>query len=627
MPPGLVGVSLVQRVARVDGDVLRLLALLLQPGQVLAVAFDLDLRLDRLFKIVGQGLVTVDGLHQAVDITGELELRLIPQQGPGAQEDVGVVDVAPGGVLEVRRGLAPQPGDVQPGLLVALGASASDVPVQAAGALQQQVHRGQVAEHEVEINVQGLLGHLRCHQQRPRRSLARGAEGRQHLALALGALVGREARVEQQQGGRFPQLLAQVAVELLRPLHGVDDQRTTAAARQQVESGFGQGLQAFPQRGELDGGLVASLEGLALHLAARRQQQARVGLLGDARGVHRPGPQQLVAPGGRQGGAHQHHRAAHGLEPAQQDDDQAVGVGVVGVHLVQHHHPVGQAPETDEVMLDVEHAEQRLVDGADAVRREQRASALGEPGGGGEAFLRVFGDAAQALDVVVQGGAAVHQLQVQRALAEGVEKGAGTLEQGVAGGLGGQGNVEPTVLVGGLQAQVGKEGELGLALAHGRLHQQQGGLVHPVQQAVTGPLQGARVEIIAADDAAQGGIGIQLFGDKAAVRLPADPCKGGTGALTGIGVVGAEVIEAALTQGEPVRVGGDPVGGAGEPGQPVDGGQRQALGTGPPLGREQAPERAEHFAPRGDPSGRFGRRGAVLHFGGLEVVAMVGADG
>ncbi|MCY1303418.1 hypothetical protein D9M70_531240 [compost metagenome] len=159
-------------------------------------------------------------------------------------------------------------------------------------------------------------------------------------------------------------------------------------------------------------------------------------------------------------------------------------------------------------MLDVKHGKQGLIDGADTVGRQQWPLALGEPGRGGQAFLRIVGDAPQMPDVLVHRRAAMHQLHIQRPLGELREEGKRPLEQRVAGGLGRQRHIETTMIVGGLETQVGKKGEFGLALAHRRLHQQQGRSTHTLQQAVTGLLQRTCGQFGATDDTRQYPIGI-----------------------------------------------------------------------------------------------------------------------
>ena len=88
---------------RVDGNVERLAALLLHPRKVFAVGLDLDALVSLVFEIWRQRFIAVDRLHQAVDIGRQGQALLMTQQCPGAQQDVGVIDVAPSGFLELGK--------------------------------------------------------------------------------------------------------------------------------------------------------------------------------------------------------------------------------------------------------------------------------------------------------------------------------------------------------------------------------------------------------------------------------------------------------------------------------------------------------------------------------------------
>ena len=163
------------------------------------------------------------------------------------------------------------------------------MPMQTPGALQQQVHRRQVAEHEVEVDIQGLLGHLSGNQQRPLRSLALGAKGSEYLALALGPLVGGETRMEQQQRHLIAKALTQCHVEFLRAVDGIDDQRTTAAAFEQIDGTLGHGVEAFAEADQANRRQRPGAELLAAHAARIGQHQTRVRQLGHLGLCHTPG--------------------------------------------------------------------------------------------------------------------------------------------------------------------------------------------------------------------------------------------------------------------------------------------------------------------------------------------------
>ena len=59
-------------------------------------------------------------------------------------------------------------------------------------------------------------------------------------------------------------------------------------------------------------------------------------------------------------------------------------IGVIGMGLVHHQHPLGEAVQAKRLVARRQHREKGLVDGADADIGEKRLSpAVGEPGGAG----------------------------------------------------------------------------------------------------------------------------------------------------------------------------------------------------------------------------------------------------
>ena len=99
-------------------------------------------------------------------------------------------------------------------------------------------------------------------------------------------------------------------------------------------------------------------------------------------------------------------------------------------------------------------------------------------------------DAAQFNQSVIEQGATMRQLQVEPlASAEGPKEGQGSVEHGIAGGLGGQCHVQAAMTKPRLQPQVGQQGQFGLAFAHRRFDDQQHRRCCSLQQAICGALQ------------------------------------------------------------------------------------------------------------------------------------------
>ncbi|MCY1295864.1 hypothetical protein D9M70_452260 [compost metagenome] len=128
--------------------------------------------------------------------------------------------------------------------------------MQAAGTLQQQVHRSQVGQQEIEIEIEGLLRHLRADQQCLAWSLpvsAARTEPFEHSRLPHSTLVGRIAGVEQQQVHILAQLRLQQPVELLGAVDRIDDHRAVAALLHLLQSTGGEALQRLVNGQQLNG--------------------------------------------------------------------------------------------------------------------------------------------------------------------------------------------------------------------------------------------------------------------------------------------------------------------------------------------------------------------------------------
>ena len=120
------------------------------------------------------------------------------------------------------------------------------------------------------------------------------------------------------------------------------------------------------------------------------------------------------------------------------------------------------------------------------------------------------------------------QLNVQTlASVEGMQKLDGALEHGIAGGLGGQRDVQAAMRIGPLQPQMGQKSEFGLALAHGRFNQHQCRTFRPLQQGVPSKLQRTcLVHVFAVHYPGDGVIGTQFVLQQRSVRPPANGGQG-----------------------------------------------------------------------------------------------------
>jgi hypothetical protein len=229
----------------VDGDVDGLLPLALDRGDVLGKGVVKGF--DEFGPFFSANIfLSVYSLNKPVDVLGQAPLNFTSKEAPRPVEDVGVIDKAPCSLFDFGWSLGKQPGNAQAGILMGLGPGPF-MPVQTTGPLQQQVHRRQVGQHEVEIQVQALLHNLSGYEH--------GAAGSerifsttkipQHLSFPLAALVRRIAGMEQHQGRVAPKSILKQLVHVLGALDRIDNDRSAAAsvqARKDVAHHFGQVL-------------------------------------------------------------------------------------------------------------------------------------------------------------------------------------------------------------------------------------------------------------------------------------------------------------------------------------------------------------------------------------------------
>lgn len=158
------------------------------------------------------------------------------------------------------------------------------VAMQTTGALQDQIHRRQVGEHEIEVDIQALLSHLGGDQQGLGRPLAALAETRQHGLFLLAALIRREARMKQQQRHRISQLGLEFQVKTLRAIHGIDDQRPATALLYQLRGLGDQAADVFRHGLQMNRRQWPRVARTASHATRVGQQEARVTQLGAVSG-------------------------------------------------------------------------------------------------------------------------------------------------------------------------------------------------------------------------------------------------------------------------------------------------------------------------------------------------------
>ncbi len=250
------------------------------------------------------------------------------------------------------------------------------------GALNQQVDRGQIADHHVEIQVQALLDDLRGDDDGSLRPLvALLAEAGEDILLNLVPPCRGEAGVEEDQiiVGDDTGLL-QDPVYLLTPPHGVADDSRTAAIAQGVLQLLYDGRRLPCDPFQRHGATLRRLQRHHTDLAFRRPGDGWIRYVRQILIRHTGiGLQQIASRPLREGGGKNDHRGADGPQPTQQTLEKRGHISIVGVHLVEDDRLVAEAQEPDEEVARLHHAEKGLVDRADAEGGQQGALARQEP--------------------------------------------------------------------------------------------------------------------------------------------------------------------------------------------------------------------------------------------------------
>ena len=251
-----------------------------------------------------------------------------------------------------------------------------------------RLHRHQ----QVEIDVQGLLDHLRGHDNGPvraRRAAARRSEAAQKILVLRQPVADGEAGVG--EAHLLAESLPQQLVGLLCTSHRVADDERTAAIGQPLLQQRDQGVLHEPlkadratsprrRRDDLDplsaGGDQAG-EGGAHGL--------EVGACGDSfssRQTQAPsiGVDHGGAPRLGQRRRQEHHRHSVGGEPGQDPIQVDIHIGGVGVHLVDDDDFAGQSQVPHGQVRGAHRPEEQVVHGGDDEVRQHRLLASAEPG-------------------------------------------------------------------------------------------------------------------------------------------------------------------------------------------------------------------------------------------------------
>jgi hypothetical protein len=118
-------------------------------------------------------------------------------------------------------------------------------------ALEQQVHRGEIGHHHVEVNVEGLLKHLSTDHHQPLRTIRRlPTEQPDEFRLAPRAIGGDEAAVSQHHV--VAEEVAKRGMDVLGTGHGVADDGGAAAVHQRGRKQRGKVAQLVGQRPDAD---------------------------------------------------------------------------------------------------------------------------------------------------------------------------------------------------------------------------------------------------------------------------------------------------------------------------------------------------------------------------------------
>ena len=110
---------------------------------------------------------------QRLNIVGDLQDRAVAETQPAREQDMLIVDVGAAAIKDRRVGRNERfwLDDEQPWLAQVGRADVTGMAMQSSRALQQQVYRRVVADHQVEVEIETLLHNLGRHQDCPIRPL------------------------------------------------------------------------------------------------------------------------------------------------------------------------------------------------------------------------------------------------------------------------------------------------------------------------------------------------------------------------------------------------------------------------------------------------------------------------
>ncbi len=258
--------------------------------------------------------------------------------------------------------------------------------VQPAHALEHEVHWAQVRDQEVEVDVEGLLGHLTGdHDVRPARPVPGGAEPVQQVAVLPGPVEVDEACVG--DGDRLvPEALPQPVGGLQDPVDGVADDQRAAAVGEFGGEAVDKCVEFVVERLQVNGAPPGGVRGGPSDQGRMpRRDGGEQRITGFLRGHFGLGRRSAVGlhqgpPGrGRQRRRQHDHRHPVRTQPGEHPLQVGVHVGVVGVHFVDHDDLAGEREVAQCEMPVLETGEQHLVDGADREGGEQALLASAQP--------------------------------------------------------------------------------------------------------------------------------------------------------------------------------------------------------------------------------------------------------